>query len=69
MTILLEDDDENYLVIRGVGSEVLAICGPVQLDHMGGVTEAATQPAVLPVVLLHLHQHRDHTGHPLHYSF
>ena len=48
----------KYLVIRGVGSEVLAVSGPVQLDDMGGVAKAATQSAVLPVVLLHLHHHR-----------
>ena len=46
-------------MIRGVGSEVLAVSGPVQLDDMGGVAKAATQSAVLPVVLLHLHHHRD----------
>ena len=46
-------------MIRGVGSEVLAVSGPVQLDDMGGVAKAATQSAVLPVVLLHLHQHHD----------
>ena len=45
---------------------MLAIHAPVQLDHIGGVTKAATQAAVLAVVLLHLH-HRgvddDDDGH------
>ena len=46
-------------MIRRVRSEVLAIGGPVQLDHMGRVAEASAQAAVLPVVLLHLHHHGD----------
>ena len=33
---------------------MLAVSGPVELDHVGRVAKAATQAVVLPVVLLHL---------------
>jgi hypothetical protein len=42
------------LVVERVGLEVLAVHGPVQVGHEGGVAHAATQAVVLPVVLLHL---------------
>ena len=33
---------------------MLAVSGPVELDHVGRVAKAATQAVVLPVVLFHL---------------
>ena len=42
------------LMISRVGSDVLAVSRPVELDHVGRVAKAATQAVVLPVVLLHL---------------
>ena len=52
--VIIKKKYEMNLMISRVGSDVLAVSRPVELDHVGRVAEAATQPVVLPVVLLHL---------------
>ena len=45
---------EQDLQLRGVGSDVLAVRGPVQVGHVALVTHTPTQAVKLTASLLHL---------------